>query len=174
MVAGDCTITYDYENTIIGDNVQTVGHENYVHGDNNAYTGDDISIIGGRHLVYGQETPFCHHLQDVMLILTVWFLLHLLLLLVRITVVIILALLPLADVTRTFALILVILHVWPLPHAIHAVPCRFRSQPVFNLTNAIAMSALDCHFTLLSYIVVIIIDSSMGIVIIVVGLGVYG
>ena len=38
---------------------------------------------------------------------------------------------------------------------------------MFNLTNAIAMSALDCHFTLLSYIVTIIIDSSMGIVIIV-------
>ena len=77
MVAGDCTITYDYENTIIGDNVQTVGHENYVHGDNNAYTGDDISIIGGRHLVYGQETPFCHRLQDAMSILTVCILLHL-------------------------------------------------------------------------------------------------
>ena len=43
---------------------------------------------------------------------------------------------------------------------------------MFNLTNAIAMSALDCHFTLLSYIVVIIIDS-IGIDIIV-GLGFMG
>ena len=43
---------------------------------------------------------------------------------------------------------------------------------MFNLANAIAMSALDCHFTLLSYIVVIIIDS-IGIDIIV-GLGFMG
>ena len=38
---------------------------------------------------------------------------------------------------------------------------------MFNLTNAIAITALDCRFTLLPYIVTIIIDSSMGIVIIV-------
>ena len=93
-------------------------------------------------------------------ILTVCVLLPLPLLPARITLATTHARPPLADVTRTFAWTPAILHVWPLPHATHAAPCRFKSQSASSPTSATAIPALDCSLYFATIIIVIIKNSS--------------